>query len=312
MSDAAAFRDNVVVVTGASAGIGAELARQLAAGGARLALAARDAARLEEVAAECRARGGRALAVPTDVGEEAQCAALVERAVAEYGRLDTLVNNAGISMWARFDEITDLSIFERVMRVNYLGSVYCTHHALPHLKRSRGRIVGVSSLTGKTGVPTRSGYAASKHAMAGFFDSLRIELDGTRRVRDHDLPGVRGHRDPRAGVRAGRDAAGGGEQPGARARGDDRGGVRPPDRGGVGGAQARGGDDGAREGGDVAQADRARRRGPDREEGDRGREVRGGGERTGSPDWMLLFRITTCGVSQLFLNSAFLQDRREQ
>ncbi|HEX8274332.1 MAG TPA: SDR family oxidoreductase [Longimicrobiaceae bacterium] len=179
MGDRAAFRDNVVVVTGASAGIGAELARQLADGGARLALAARDAARLEEVAAECRARGGRALVVPTDVGEEAQCRALVERTVAEYGRLDTLVNNAGIGMWARFDEITDLSIFERVMRVNYLGSVYCTHHALPHLKRARGRIVGVSSLTGKTGVPTRSAYAASKHAMAGLFDSLRIELDGS-------------------------------------------------------------------------------------------------------------------------------------
>ena len=179
MSDRTAFRDNVVVVTGASAGIGAELARQLAAGGAWLALAARGAARLEEVAAECRALGGKALAVPTDVGEEAQCRALVERTVAEYGRLDTLVNNAGIGMWARFDEITDLSIFERVMRVNYLGSVYCTHHALPHLKRSRGRIVGVSSLTGRTGVPTRSAYAASKHAMAGLFDTLRIELDGT-------------------------------------------------------------------------------------------------------------------------------------
>ena len=173
------FRENVVVVTGASAGIGAEMARQLAEQGAWLALAARDAGRLEEVAAECRARGGRALVVPTDVGEEAQCAALVERTAAEYGRLDTLVNNAGLSMWARFEEITDLSIFDRIMRVNYLGSVYCTHHALPHLKRSRGRIVGVSSLTGKTGVPTRSAYAASKHAMAGFFDSLRIELEGT-------------------------------------------------------------------------------------------------------------------------------------
>ena len=179
MSGAAAFRDNVVVVTGASAGIGAELARQLAAGGAWLALAARDADRLAAVAAECRALGGRAIAVATDVGEEAQCRALVERTVGEFGRLDTLVNNAGIGMWARFDEITDLAVFERVMRVNYLGSVYCTHHALPHLKRSRGRIVGVSSLTGKTGVPTRSAYAASKHAMAGLFDSLRIELDGT-------------------------------------------------------------------------------------------------------------------------------------
>jgi len=175
MADAP-FRDNVVVLTGASAGIGREMALRMAAQGALLALAARDAAQLEEVAAECRARGGRALAVPTDVGDEAQCRALVERAVAEYGRVDTLVNNAGISMWARFDEVSDLGAFERIMRINYLGSVYCTFYALPHLKKTRGRIVGVSSLTGKTGVPTRSGYAASKHAMAGFFDSVRIEL----------------------------------------------------------------------------------------------------------------------------------------
>ncbi|HEU0013296.1 MAG TPA: SDR family oxidoreductase [Longimicrobium sp.] len=172
----APFRDNVVVVTGASDGIGREVALQLADQGAWLALAARDAAKLEEVAAECRARGGRALTVPTDVAEREQCRRLVERTAEEFGRLDTLVNNAGVSMWARFDEVTDLEPFERMMRVNYLGAVYCTHYALPHLKRSRGRIVGVSSLTGKTGVPTRSGYAASKHAMAGFFDSLRIEL----------------------------------------------------------------------------------------------------------------------------------------
>ena len=174
MSDA--FRDNVVVLTGASAGIGREMALQLARRGASLVLAARDAAKLEEVAAGCRALGAKAVAVPTDVGDEAQCRALVERTIAEFGRIDTLINNAGLSMWARFDEVTTLEPFERMMRVNYLGSVYCTHHALPHLKRAKGLIVGVSSLTGKTGVPTRSGYAATKHAMTGFFDSLRIEL----------------------------------------------------------------------------------------------------------------------------------------
>ncbi len=176
---AAPFRGLAVLVTGASAGIGREMALQLARQGARLSLAARDAARLDEVAAECRALGATAFAVPTDVGDEAQCRALVERTVAGLGGVDVLVNNAGIGMWARFDEMTDLAPFERIMRVNYLGSVYCTFHALPHLKRARGRIVGISSLTGKTGVPTRSGYAASKHAMAGFFDSLRIELQGS-------------------------------------------------------------------------------------------------------------------------------------
>jgi short-subunit dehydrogenase len=170
------FRDNVVVITGASDGIGREVALQLADQGAWLALAARDAAKLEAAAAECRARGGRAVAIPTDVGDEAQCRRLIDRTVEEYGRIDTLVNNAGVSMWARLDEVTDLAPFETMMRVNYMGSVWCTHAALPHLKRSRGRIVGVSSLTGLTGVPTRSAYAASKHAMRGFFDAIRIEL----------------------------------------------------------------------------------------------------------------------------------------
>jgi short-subunit dehydrogenase len=174
-----AFRDNVVVLTGASRGIGREMALQLAGQGARLALSARDAAGLESVAAECRARGGEAVAIPADVAEEPQCAALIARTVEAFGRIDTLINNAGISMWALFEEVTDLSIFEKILKINFLGSVYCTSYALPHLKKTRGRLVAVSSLTGKTGVPTRSGYAASKHAMHGFFDTLRIELAGS-------------------------------------------------------------------------------------------------------------------------------------
>lgn len=173
----APFAGNVVVLTGASAGIGREMALQLARQGALLALAARDAARLEEAADACRALGASAVAVPTDVGDEGQCARLVARAGEAYGRIDTLICNAGIGMWARFDEVTDLGIFERIMRVNYLGAVYCVAHALPYLKRTRGRIVGIGSLTARTGVPTRSGYAASKHALTGFLESIRIELE---------------------------------------------------------------------------------------------------------------------------------------
>ncbi len=173
------FRENVVILTGATEGIGRELALQLAERGAWLGLAARNQKRLRDVMKECEQRGGRALGVPTDVADESQCASLVAKTLEEYGRLDTLINNAGISMWSRFDEMESLAPLETIMRVNYFGSLYCTHHALPHLKRTRGRIVGVCSLTGKTGVPTRSGYAASKHAMAGFFDSLRIELLGS-------------------------------------------------------------------------------------------------------------------------------------
>jgi len=170
------FQDKVVIITGASSGIGRELAYRLAAQGAGLSLASRDADRLETVRAECQARGGNAVSIPTDVAEPAQCEALIQKTMEQFGRIDILVNNAGISMWAPFEEVTDMGIFEKIMRVNYLGSVYCTYYSLPYLKQSRGQIVGISSLTGKTGVPTRSGYAASKHAMAGFFDTLRIEL----------------------------------------------------------------------------------------------------------------------------------------
>lgn len=168
-----------VIVTGASQGIGKAVCLDLAARRARLTLAARDAAALEQVATACRERGGEALVVPTDVSQPADCERLVRRAIAAWGRLDALVNNAGIDMIARFDEVTDLQLFDRLMRVNYLGYVYPTHYALPELRRTRGRLVAVSSVAGMTGVPTRTGYAATKHAIFGFFDSLRIELAST-------------------------------------------------------------------------------------------------------------------------------------
>ena len=171
------FKDNVVILTGASTGIGEAMAHQLAGQGAQLALAARNAPKLEAVAAACRARGGRALVVPTDVTNEDECRELAERTVAEYGRIDTLINNAGLSMWMKFEDVEDLDSLEYIMRVNFFGSMYCTYYALPHLKQSRGRIVAVASVTGRTGVPTRTGYAASKHAVVGFFESLRIEVE---------------------------------------------------------------------------------------------------------------------------------------
>jgi short-subunit dehydrogenase len=174
-----AFTDQVVVITGASDGIGAELARQLSGERPRLLLAARSADRLEAVAADCRARGAQALALATDVTDETQCRALIDRAVGAHGRLDVLVNNAGVSMHAWFEDTTDFSTYERLLRVNFLSCVALTRHALPHLKQSRGLIVGVSSLAGKTGVPARTAYCASKFAMSGFFEALRIELAGT-------------------------------------------------------------------------------------------------------------------------------------
>jgi len=171
------FKDNVVILTGASTGIGEAMAHELARQGAWLALAARNAAKLETVAEACRALGGRALVVSTDVTDQEECRELVERTVAEYGRLDTLINNAGLSMWMKFEEVEDLSTLEYLTRVNYFGSMYCTYYALPHLKKTRGRIVAIASVAARTGIPTRTGYSASKHAMVGFFESLRIEVE---------------------------------------------------------------------------------------------------------------------------------------
>jgi short-subunit dehydrogenase len=168
-----------IVLTGASEGIGRALALALAARRARLVIAARDASRLESLARECRAAGGEAFAVPTDVANAQDCEWLVGEAMKSLGGIDVVIHNAGITMWSRFDAVADLEIFERLLEVNYLAPVRLTALTLPHLKKSKGLIVAVASLAGLTGVPERSGYAASKHALIGFFDSLRIELAGT-------------------------------------------------------------------------------------------------------------------------------------
>ena len=170
------YLNKVIVLTGASQGIGKALAFELAAQRPILILAARDAAALEAVAVSCRAKGASVHCVPTDVTDEAQCRALIRRTAELTGRLDVLIQNAGSGMNARMDEMTDTGIFEKLLRVNVLGPAYLTHEAIPHLKKSRGQIVCVSSVAGLTGVPLRTAYSASKHAVFGLFDSLRIEL----------------------------------------------------------------------------------------------------------------------------------------
>jgi short-subunit dehydrogenase len=171
-----AFRDQVAIVTGASSGIGRALALQLAGQGAKVVLAARRAERLELVAEECRQAGGEVLIVPTDVSDDTQCKVLVEKTVAQFGCLDMLVNNAGLTVTALFEDFKNLELFRHVMGVNFNGAVNCTFYALPYLKQTHGRIVVVSSLGGIAAVPYTSAYCASKYALHGFFNSLRMEV----------------------------------------------------------------------------------------------------------------------------------------
>lgn len=173
------FKDKVVIVTGASEGIGRALCLLLAEHKNKIVIAARNEERLNELKKEIEAKGGMALSVPTDVTDEKACKNLIETAASQFGRIDSLVNNAGRTMWAFLEEIQDTSIFEQLIKLNYLGCVYCTYYALPYLKKSKGLIVGISSVAGLTGVPSRTAYSGSKHALFGFFDSLRVELKDT-------------------------------------------------------------------------------------------------------------------------------------
>jgi short-subunit dehydrogenase len=170
------FRNKVVIVTGASSGIGRALALQLAREGASVALAARSAGRLQALAEECRARGGTVEVIPTDVADESQCRALVGRAAEAFGRIDMLINNAGMSVVAKLEELPDLKLFHYVMDVNFFGALSCCYFALPHLIETAGRIVNVSSIGGLLAIPHNTSYIASKFALQGFSDSLRMEL----------------------------------------------------------------------------------------------------------------------------------------
>lgn len=170
------YANQVVIVTGASAGIGKALALLLARQGAKVVIAARRADRLEQLAAECTALGAETLVVPTDVADESQCKALIEKTIARFGKLDMLINNAGLAASALLEDFPDLSLFKQTMDVNFYGALYCTYYALQHLKKTGGRIVAISSLGGKSAIPYNTPYCASKYAMHGLYDSLRLEL----------------------------------------------------------------------------------------------------------------------------------------
>ncbi|MCK9292383.1 MAG: SDR family oxidoreductase, partial [Bacteroidales bacterium] len=163
----------VLVITGASSGIGRATA-VAAAESYNLVLAARNLEALRETARLCRQKGAEAIEVQTDVSNEEDCQNLVEQTVDHFGKIDVLINNAGLSMRAIFEEV-DLLVLKKLMDVNFWGTVYCTKHALPYLLQSKGSVVGVSSIAGYKGLPARTGYSASKFAIHGFLETLRIE-----------------------------------------------------------------------------------------------------------------------------------------
>ena len=167
------FADKVIIVTGASSGIGLASARLFGREGAKVVMAARSLDRLEALAGGV-APEDRVLCVKCDVSREEECRALVERTVERFGRIDILVNNAGISMRAMFNDL-DLKVIHSLMDVNFWGTVNCTKYALPWLLKSRGSVVGVISIAGYSALPARTGYSASKYAVRGFLDTLRIE-----------------------------------------------------------------------------------------------------------------------------------------
>ena len=168
------LKNKTIVITGASSGIGEAMAREYAARGARVVLGARSAEKLERLTDEIRRAGGAAAWCAADIVRPEEREALVETAVREFGGIDVLVCNAGISMRALFDDV-DLAVLHRLMDVNFWGTVNCCKYALPYLQQSRGSVVGVSSVAGLHGLPGRTGYSASKYAMTGFLETLRIE-----------------------------------------------------------------------------------------------------------------------------------------
>jgi short-subunit dehydrogenase len=168
------FKDKVVIVTGASSGIGEAIAREFARNGSKVVMAARSEDLLKKITGELSLLNYDVTYVRTDVTSESDCRNLIERTVDKYGTIDILVNNAGISMRAVFTTV-NLDVLRRLMDVNFWGTVYCTKYALPYLLQQKGSLIGVSSIAGFHGLPGRTGYSASKFAMHGFLETIRIE-----------------------------------------------------------------------------------------------------------------------------------------
>jgi len=168
------MKDKVIVITGATSGIGKALVYEFSGKGAKCVMGARNHKKLTEIAEDIKLKGGEIAFSQTDVSNEIDCKNLILTAIEHFGKVDILINNAGISMRALFVNV-NLSVLKQIMDVNFWGTVYCTKYALPHILEQKGSIVGVSSIGGIKGLPARTGYSASKFAMVGFLECIRIE-----------------------------------------------------------------------------------------------------------------------------------------
>ena len=169
------MRDKVVIITGASSGIGKALAHAFGEAGAKIVITGRNQESLEKASGALNIKNIDNLPIVADVSIEKDNELVIEKTIERYGKIDVLINNAGISMRALFEEL-DLSVIRQLMDINFYGTVYATKYALPHILKTQGSIVGVSSIAGYRGLPARTAYSASKFAMHGFLESLRTEL----------------------------------------------------------------------------------------------------------------------------------------
>lgn len=168
------FNKKTVIITGASSGIGKATAYEFAKNGANLVLAARSINILNQIKPEIEQMGASVICIKTDVTIESDCKNLIEQALQNFGHIDILINNAGLSMRASFIDV-EITVLKQLMDVNFWGAVYCTKYALPQLIKNKGVLVGVSSIAGFHGLPGRTGYSASKFALHGFLETIRIE-----------------------------------------------------------------------------------------------------------------------------------------
>ncbi len=169
------MKDKVVIITGGSSGIGEACAVAFGRAGAKVVVTGRNAAKLEDVSQRLAKENIQHITLTADVSIEQDNKTLVEKTIQQFGKIDVLVNNAGISMRALFEDL-DLNVFQKVMDINFYGTVYATKYCLPHILVTKGSIVGVSSINGYRGTPARTAYTASKYAMQGFLESLRTEV----------------------------------------------------------------------------------------------------------------------------------------